>query len=545
LEGRNYLISLLLKNIVQKENFYVQSHTSLRNLIDLMNRNQKGVVVVLEDKRPVGILTERDVVEILYRGISLDERVDTYAKKKLVMTRGDRTIGYALNLTIENNIRRVIVVDESDNFLGIITQQDLLKYLEEDFYRSTIKVKHILEKLGYLISVSPDDSLKDVLQKMVENRISAVSVIKDEMPVGIITEKDILKLVSREVSLEEKVSRYMSYPPITAGLDTTLVDVVKIMNERDIRRVIIVNNEGLAVNMLTIRDVLRNLEGDYNKFLERKLKSAKDILNLLPEMLIEVTDTGKEQIIIWANEKVLSKFGKEIIDKPVTDFIPQESWEKVQENIRKLNKIENIKLKKGNEIYELSGFFIPTEGKIERGRYQLIIRDITEDVQLSTTDPLTTIYNRRFINEFLMKEIERSKRSKKHFSIVICDIDNFKAINDTYGHLSGDIVLKTFSQLLSNNIRNLDVVGRYGGDEFVIILPEATNEIARNVIERLKLKIEGMEIEVPKEDRVKITASFGISTFPEDGISSDDLLVVSDERLYKAKSWGKNKVVFH
>jgi diguanylate cyclase (GGDEF)-like protein len=475
----------------------------------------------------------------------LNDRIDKYARKKLISTRGDRTIGYALNLTIENNIRRVIVTDENDNFLGIITQQDLLKYLEDDFYRSTIKVKHILEKLGYLISVSPDESLKRVLKKMVEHKISAVCVVKNDIAVGIITEKDILKLAGRNVSLEGRVGRYMSCPPITADLETELTDIVKTMNERNIRRVIIVNNEGLAVNMVTIRDVLRNLEGDYNKFLERKLKSAKDVLNLLPEMMIEVTDTGKEQLIIWANEKVLNKFGREILDKPVTDFIPAESWERIRNTMGKVSKIENIKLKKGNEIYELSGFFISTDGKIERGRYQLIMRDITEEVQLSTTDPLTTTYNRRFINEFLMKEIERSKRTKKQFSVVICDIDNFKQINDSYGHLSGDVVLKSFTQVLTRTLRNLDVVGRYGGDEFVIILPETSNEIARHVIDRLRLKIEELEISIPKNSKVKVTASFGISTFPDDGISSDDLLVVTDERLYKAKSYGKNKIAFN
>ncbi|MBI4698149.1 MAG: CBS domain-containing protein [Nitrospirae bacterium] len=314
------MISLLLKNIAQKDNLHVQSNASLRNLMELMNRNQKGVVVILEDEKPAGILTERDIVELLHKGINLDERADKYARKSLISTKGDRTIGYALNLTIENNIRRVVVTDESGNFLGVITQQDLLKHLEEDFYRSTIKIKHILEKLGYLISVTPDESLKVVLKKLVENRISAVAVMDGDTAVGIITEKDILRLTGKNISLNSKAGQHMSSPLISATLDTSLIDVVKLMNDREIRRVVIVNNEGLAVNIITIRDVLRNMEGDYNKFLERKLKSAKDVLNLLPEMLIEVTDTGREQLIIWANDKVLNKFGREILDKPVIEF---------------------------------------------------------------------------------------------------------------------------------------------------------------------------------------------------------------------------------
>ena len=538
------MLNLLLKSIVNKENLYIQSNASLKDMINLMNINRKGVIVVLEGERPMGILTERDIVEILYKGINLDERVDKYARKNLVSTSGNRTVGYALHLTIDNKIRRVVVTDEADNFLGIVTQQDLLKYLEEDFYRLTIKVKHILEKTGYLISASPDDSINDVLKKMIEHKISAVPIVKDKIAIGIITEKDILRLASESVPLKNIVGEYMSSPIDSASMNTPLVEVVEIMNYKNIRRILVVDKEGLALNIVTIRDVVENLEEDYSKFLEKKLKYAKEILDLLPEMLIEVTDTGRDHLIVWANEKVISKFGREILDKPVTNFLPRQYWDKVYLTLRKLNKIENIKFKKDNKIYELSGFFVKTAGRTEKGRFQLIMRDITEDVRLSTIDSLTNIYNKRFINGFLLKEVERSRRLNKHFSIVICDMDDFKRINDTYGHLSGDMVLKSFSQLIKSSIRNIDVAGRYGGDEFVIILPETACEDACNIIDRLRFKIEGMDIPVLNSATVHITASFGISTFPVDGMSSDDLLIVSDERLYKAKSFGKNKIAY-
>jgi diguanylate cyclase (GGDEF)-like protein len=372
---------------------------------------------------------------------------------------------------------------------------------------------------------------------MVGHKISGLAVMDGYRAIGIITEKDILQLAGKKISLKSPVHKYMSSPVITATLDTTVVDVVKTMQSRNIRRVVVVNKDGLTISMITIRDLLRNLEGDYNKFLERKLRSAKDILNLLPEMLIEVTDTGKEQLIIWANEKVLNKFGRQILDKPVTDFIPPESWKQINKAIHTFNKIENIMFKKEKELFELSGFFMNVDSVNEKGRYQLIIRDITEDFHLSTTDPLTSIYNRRFINEFIVKEIGRSARSKKKFSIVICDLDDFKKINDTLGHPAGDSVLKTFCQTVTASLRKLDVVGRYGGDEFVMILPETTNDIACMIINRLKNAVAALEIQS------SITASFGVSTYPDDGLTSEDLIVRTDERLYLAKSRGKNQVV--
>ena len=394
------MINLKLKDIAKKENLFIQSSATLGSLVALMNINRKGVVVILEGTHPVGIITERDVVERLYEGIRIEEKVKEYANKSLVVTMGDRTVGYALNLTLENNIRRVVVVDDSDNFIGVVTQQDLLKYLEEDFYRLTIKVKHILKKIEKLLYITPGESLKDVLKIMVTNRISSVPVIEDGKPVGIISEKDILKLAADNVPLTSRVDTCMTSPVDTATLDSLLVEVVEVMNYKNIRRLVVVDSEGRAINMITIRDVVENLEGNYNNFLERKLQIAKEILNLLPEMLLEVTDTGEEQLIIWVNDKVINKFGRDILDKPMSDFLPPDTWEWIYSTLSRLGKIEHIKVKKDERIYELSGFFISTFGKMEQGRFQLIMRDITEDIKLSTVDPLTDVYNRRFVNGF-------------------------------------------------------------------------------------------------------------------------------------------------
>ena len=109
---------------------------------------------------------------------------------------------------------------------------------------------------------------------------------------------------------------------------------------------------------------------------------------------------------------------------------------------------------------------------------------------------------------------------------------------------SSDIVLQSFSQLITSSARQLDVIGRYGGDEFVLILPDTDNSSASQVIDRVRKKIESIPVTLPGGIKKTLTASFGVATFPENGVSSDDLLIKADERLYKAKSLGKNKVVF-
>lgn len=536
--------NVLLHDLVQKENTWVEVGSSLKRLFQLMHRNKKGVVVVLKGRKPVGILTERDVVRLLYTGVDLDEKTGPFARKPLVMASGERAIAYALSLMVENNIRRLVVIDSSENFLGVVTQQELLNHLEEDFYRSLLMVKHILDQLKDLVGAARNDAIREVLKKMVEHNISAVPILENGVAVGIMTEKDILELANDDVSLQEHVGKYMSHPVISANLETNLIDIVKMMNDRNIGRVVVQDADGLAIGMITNRDLVRNLEGDYNEFLERKLKYTKEVLNLLPVMLFEVIDTGSDMLVVWANEKVLSRFGRKIIDKPVTELVPAQKWNEIYRVLTEQNKIEDVRFKKDNCIFEFSGFYLPIDKITERGRIQLFLKDITEDVTLATTDSLTSIYNRRYMNEFLAKETERSRRSHKEFSVTITDVDDFKKVNDMYGHSSGDVVLKEIVRGITSCIRKYDTVGRYGGEEFLIIMPGANKHTAADVADRMRRNVEKHEIELTEGAKVIVTASFGIASFEEDGKSPDDLLVKADERLYKAKRAGKNRVVF-
>ncbi len=538
------MLTIIIKDIVQRENISLPGNASLRDCIAVMQKNGKGLVVLLKERMPVAILTERDIVQILNRGIDLHKEAYPYSTKSLIIIKDDRTIGHALAMMLENNIRRVIVSDKSGAFAGAVTQHDLLRHLEEDFYRSFVRVKHILDKQRPMISVREDDSIRRTLDVMVMNNLSSVPVVRDGKAVGIITEKDVLALAARTINIDHPVHRYMSSPVIGIMRETPLNEVVKIMNERNIKRVVINDPDGYAEGIITIRDVLRNLEGDYTHFLERKLKHTKDVLNLFPEALIELAVTGGEHLVIWANERAISRFGENILDNPITALIPSERWGSIYEALLTNGKTEDVKFKKDDNIYELSGFYVNTGGRTEQGRVQLIVRDITEEVKLATVDPLTNIYNRRFLNDYAVKEISRCRRTKRSFTTVILDVDDFKSINDRYGHLSGDMVLKNLAGFLVGNLRGSDVIGRYGGEEFLILMPETSKEQAFLVVDRLRKTIAATDMGMLEGERITITVSSGGATFPEDGTSPEDLLVSADERLYRAKREGKNRVSF-
>ncbi|MFV1956217.1 MAG: diguanylate cyclase [bacterium] len=537
--------AVLLCDIAAYGNIGISADATVGELLSSIHKNEKGAVVILEGReQPVGILTERDAVRLIYDGIDRNEPVKEFAKKTVITAMGDRTIGYAMDLMLENNIRRLVVVDEMGIFLGLVTQQDLLIHLEDDFYRTTIKAKHIQDLVRDLIYASPDESIKSALEKIIKENISAVPILQKGKTVGIIAEKDILDLANKKVSFGDKVGLYMTSPVECVEMDTKLVDIVKIQNSKNIKRVILCDEKGMAVGIITSRDLVRNLEGDYQDFLERKLTYTKEVLNLLPEMLLELVDTGEDQLVLWCNDKVINRFGEGIIDRSVTRLVPAGRWKDICSTLRKQGKIEDVRYKKDGAVFEFSGFYLPMDRVNEIGRIQLIMRDITEEVMLATTDPLTSVYNRRFMNEFLTREIQRCRRVGKEFAVVLVDLDDFKEVNDTYGHYSGDMVLKAIVGMIMCGTREYDVVGRYGGEEFLIILPEVDRLSAKVVAERIRQEIEGSEIEIVNKQKVRITASLGGACYDADGESADDLLVKADARMYKAKKAGKNMVLF-
>lgn len=157
--------------------------------------------------------------------------------------------------------------------------------------------------------------------------------------------------------------------------------------------------------------------------------------------------------------------------------------------------------------------------------------------RLSRTDPLTGAFNRMKIDEVLSYELEQAKRYQHNFSVIIVDIDHFKQINDTYGHQVGDLVLKGFSDIISQCIRKSDTLGRWGGEEFVIICPQSDQQQTHTLAEKLRTRI----LDYKLEGLDQITASFGVTSYQK-GDLEKDLINRADGAMYQAKNAGRNKV---
>lgn len=162
--------------------------------------------------------------------------------------------------------------------------------------------------------------------------------------------------------------------------------------------------------------------------------------------------------------------------------------------------------------------------------------------QQAIRDPLTALYNRRYLDDSFSRELKRAERKESSLAVIMIDIDHFKVFNDTYGHDAGDYVIKKFSQVLSNAVREEDISCRYGGEEFTLVLNEIDIEVVVKRAEALLEETRRLELQLHNQSLGQITVSLGIAMFPQHGRTQQELIKAADEALYHAKEAGRNQL---
>lgn len=163
-------------------------------------------------------------------------------------------------------------------------------------------------------------------------------------------------------------------------------------------------------------------------------------------------------------------------------------------------------------------------------------------MQMATTDAVTGLYNRHYMTSHLETQLQSAQRNQKSLSVAMLDIDHFKAVNDSYGHAAGDEILREFAQRVVRNVRGVDVVARFGGEEFIVIMPDTELEDAQVIAERLLSTIGDQPFRLEDGTEVEITTSLGLATSSADTSSASELLEQADTALYRAKHEGRNRV---
>lgn len=672
---------VLVKDVLATINVSISKQATIKEVIELLNKSSEEAIVIVDipSYKPLCVFTERDLIKVLTNKLDLLKPAIDILKQNIITVNHNRTIEYALSILIDNNIRRVVAIDDEDKFVGIASQKHIIKYLEEESFKTNLLVSNIISQKLNLVTINKHQSIDDAILLMDKYKISSVVIVDEENnPNGIFTEKDVITLSSKCIPFSTKLLAIENLTPLQkVKNDDSLKDVVDVMGKKDISIALVVDNNNTPLSVISTRDIAHNIKGNYNRFLENRLKGVKNTLNYIGELVIEVCNDNNKQIIQWINEASINRFGHHIIDKEVSNIIGKNFWDEIYQELRTNQKCSRKKINIGNYFYETicsyhmidtketillilrdvtdyenrvttevqkreekekelelvqnvinqqPSIIIVTSGeKIElvnksfldfydvsspkefhekfkcicdtfvahpsffhiddnngtnwikkilqlpekdrivsiinvktiepkafsvqvntllpnSQRYVVTMTDIT-DIKLesqrhyyhATHDALTKTYNRSFFLDKLDDEITYSSRYNAPFSLIIFDIDHFKRFNDSYGHLKGDEVLISVCEIVRLNIRKTDVFARWGGEEFVILLPNTPLKNGEILAQNLRKKIEILQI----PEGLSITASFGLSEY-QHGDTEKSIFKRADDALYKAKENGRN-----
>jgi diguanylate cyclase (GGDEF)-like protein len=664
-----------------KDNISVSIDATLNEVIAQLMENNSGIVVFTKNNFPQGIITEREALKLTYEVDNLDLPLKKFfTPVKPITINKDRGCEYALHVLLDNSIRRLVVLNHDDTLYGIVTQDNLIDHLENSVYKTDMQISNFLHDQKAIITINENMMIDDAIKRMFDRNIGSVIITSNNKPVGIFTEKDGLKVKTNHNIENTPISTVMSSPLITINKDSFIEDAVSTMRSHDINRILINNKDGVPSHILSLRDITKSLQGNYEQLLESKLKTLKSSLDHIGEFIFEVYKDKGNYIIQWMNQKAIDTIGNHL-DLPITSLIDEQVWELIHHNLQYSNIVNNYKVKIKNMHFEIScsnhyaneretllfvlkditntvnelthikevnttlhdqidmlkgviniqknivfitdGFKIihsnnafldffnkktledfnkehiclsqkflkhkeyyhPTSTTknwieemltIEESKRMITLIDVTtfepkvftvnivkvenitnkyvislEDISHSkfdnskhyynsTHDTMTQAYNRSFLHHNLQDEIDRAKRYNNIFSIIRFNIDNVTHINNKFGFIEGDNIIKKSIDIIINNIRATDMVARFDSDDFILLLPETPANKCELICENIKNNICEFDFRL----ETQITISFGITEFHIiDNITT--ILERSRRALSAAKERGKNQYVTH
>lgn len=391
----------LIKKILTTDVITISPDINASEAISIMRTNNISCILIVRDRKPVGIFTERDVVKALNRGVNFDNiKINELMSSPVTTTRDDNEIHEAYNLLSKHGIRHLTIIDSKNEVIGIVTQTDIINNLGPEHFVVFKDISKLMTR--NVETLEMENTVKEAISTMADKSISCIIVNEDKRPVGILTERDIASLKHGEADLEAlKVADIMSHPVNTIFKDVHIHNVVKIMNQKNIRRLIVVDKEGRLDGLITQSDVIRGLEPDYikylkslvfekNKTLMEKTMYLDNILSSATEYAIATTDLDfrityynrmSEKLFGYNSEYVV---GKTVQEMHTMEKVSQERFEQAVENIRLTGEHRyNIEKKtdKGIQFIEsrVSGIYDSNEKIIG---YALFAREVTKQKQI-------------------------------------------------------------------------------------------------------------------------------------------------------------------
>jgi len=433
-----------LEEIATVDFMVVSGLLSIKEVTKVMQDNNLNDIIV-RDEEHWKLVTTNLLINCKINNISLDTKINQLSLD--IMPTFSKDINYnKFIIGIKKNDRYICVLDNGILY-GIVSYGDIISSIDPETMMEAQTVGDMITR--YIPTIlNINSKLKDAFFAFKNNSTDSIIILDNDKPVGILTLKDILNIFASGVDLNRGIKEFMSSPLLTVDEDITIKESVEFVQSKKFNRIVVLNKDKTLLGVISKKELI---SFTYSK---------------------------------WAN--LLKNH---------------------QEELREINKILD---KKAKHFEKLANY-----------------------------DQLTDLPNRLFFQVYLKKAVKQTIENNLMMAVLMLDIDHFKSINDTYGHLIGDNVLQKISSIIQNMIRKTDFAARWGGEEFMILLPHTTLKNAVIVAEKLRTAIQKTKFANVNQ----VTASFGVVENQE---FEDKIFMIDrvDTALYEAKESGRNKVVF-
>lgn len=567
-----------LKSILSTSAQALYGDQSIADALGVMSKlSISSMVIVDEEYCPIGIFTERDALRVVSESIDVDTSLHHVMSSQPFCVEEDTYLHDAYAMMEEKGYRHLVIITSEGKFAGVVSEGDFLRHIG---FEQLGKFKIVSEAMSASpLIVALETPLLEVTSRMREHQCDYAAVLDGSHPVGVITERDIARWCIQKEVCNATASDLLRRDVRIITKDIPLQEAAALMEESGIHQLLVVDDGGNLVGLLSRHDVLHAVHGAYFEFLMRvidqknsaivkigerknelKLEKASIEKNALKlRKLFEALPDGVALIdsqtmkAVEFNRSAYEHLGysaDEFAELRISDYDVVESEEETRRRIDAIaqngqDSFETRHCGKNGEQFYMWVNVVSIE--LDDHPYMIAVyRDITERKQyerqletLANYDSLTGLANRVLFLNHLQTSITQSRRTKELTALLMFDLDRFKNINDSYGHDAGDELLQIVAERFSSRLREGDVISRLGGDEFAVVLehlsrPEDAGRVAEEMIGAL-----GEEYKLSGGESIHISSSAGIVLFPEHGENAAELLQHADAALYKAKAEGR------
>lgn len=367
---------MLLSALVTFCNDQLSIEKTLSDAIDQMEHEGLSHIVLVNNEIAMGILTLRNIIELYASGIQRECKAIDFVTHSIVSIHDDRPIDMAVEMMIDYEIRRIVLIDENEHYIATLTQNDILRYYE-NYVHTTDEIFQCLHRRNRAISIDYNATVKEAICLMQDKHRDALVVMRENKAVGIVTEKDIVELVYQKISSNVLISTCIRAPIISVEMDGKIHDTIEMMRKKNIHHVMI-SGEG-DLYLLNEKDLVLSYNTALEVKLEGKLRDAKATYNLLGIAFCEIIDLGDTQIIKWLNAEAMLTFQVKI-DDPVSAMVGLDNWNRIMESFKVYRGVEHERIEVHGRIYELTLM----EAEVNNQPVmKLFLNDVSDLVRLS------------------------------------------------------------------------------------------------------------------------------------------------------------------